>query len=264
MVQVLSEDPETQRKGAVIILSPAGKEGLQNLLPNFNEKVKMVHDICDCMPLRISAYHVCSANSPVLHVFMRLTLVIVPKHIRARLRVHKGSPLEWQYSVSSFGMNAEFLPFTTGGELKIKNHNKWIKLRKAKEDAFKRGTPFHGIECPKVQDIFFRRGTNPHGNMLLREVLESKYSLYQSRQTQEEKTEISWSVVEEIERRNGRFLIEDSHGFWIELTDKDSAREKIANAFRDLRKVNLSREKMNDADGSDNASYCTKRMKVER
>jgi hypothetical protein len=262
MVQVLSEDAETQRKGAVVILAPGGKENLQHepLFPNFNEKMTMVHSICDCMPLRISAYHVCSTNSPLLHAFLSLTLLIVPKHIRARFRVHKGSPLEWQYGISSFGINAEFLPFTTGGELKMKNHHKWIRLRKAKEEAFRSGKPFLGIECPHVHDIFFRRGTNPHGNMLLREVLELKYDTYRTRTSQEEKTEISWWVVQEIERRNGRFLVEDTHGFWVELTNKDVAREKVSNAFRDLRKINVSRGKTNGT----TVRAAAKRMKIEK
>ena len=118
----------------------------------------------------------------------------------------------------------------------------------------KTNTPFHGIECPYVHDIFFRRGTNPHGNMLLREVLELKYDLYRSRKSQEEKTEISWWVVEEIQRRNGRFLVEGPQGFWVELTNKEIAREKVANAFRDLRKT-LS---------GTNRSMAPKRMKIEK
>ena len=90
--------------------------------------------------------------------------------------------------------------------------------------------------------------------MLLREVLELKYDLYRSRTTQEEKTEISWWVVEEIKRRNGRFLVEGQQGFWEELTDNAIARDKVANAFRDLRKSISLSESRNAA----------KRIKVEK
>jgi hypothetical protein len=67
--------------------------------------------------------------------------------------------------------------------------------------------------------------------------LELKYALYKSRQTQEEKTKISWWVVEEVENRNGRFSIEGPQGCWVELKDRDIAREKVSNAFRDMQKL---------------------------
>lgn len=108
------------------------------------------------------------------------------------------------------------------------------------EEAGRRSIPFDGIECPGVNDVFFRRGgniANRHGNILLRELLEEKYELYKSRKTQEEKTRISWWVVEEVERRNGRFLIEGPQGWWVELQDRDIVREKVSNAFRDMRKI---------------------------
>jgi hypothetical protein len=51
-------------------------------------------------------------------------------------------------------MNAEFLAFTTGGELKTKNHHKLIMPRKAKVEAFRSGKPLLGIECPPCSLAF--------------------------------------------------------------------------------------------------------------
>lgn len=187
---VFAEDLETQQKGAVLVLVPGEKESINTL--NFSEKLGATHSIGNCMPLRVSAYHVCLNSSSIFEaLFMRMALMIVPKNIRSRCRVHKGSPLEWQYSLSSFGINAELLPFTSGGSLKPKPHHKWIKLRKDKEEATKKGIPFDGIECPNVQDVFFRRGGNVtcrYENLIPKEIFESKHALYRSRETQEEKT----------------------------------------------------------------------------
>lgn len=237
MFQVLAEDELTQRKGAVLVMAPDNEESEHD--QHFDAKARVTNVFSNCMPLRISAYHVCVPTSPFLRVFVRLTLLIVPATIRSRLRVHEGSPLEWQYKLSSFGINAELLPFTSGGTVKKKAHHRWIKLRKAKEAAMKASRPFDFVECPNVEDVFFRRGGNlmsRSGNLMLREVLESMLALYRSRDNQEEKTQISWWVVGEVERRNGRFLIESPDGFWMELKNKDIVREKISNAFRDLRK----------------------------
>ncbi|KAG7346909.1 hypothetical protein IV203_005978 [Nitzschia inconspicua] len=259
---VLAEDIETQRKGAVIIMIPQD-ETLEPVA--LAEKMRSIHSVIDSVPVRISAYHVCVSEP---QFFIRMALSIVPKPIRLRFRVHQGSPLEWQYSLSSFGINAELLPFTSSGKLKIKAHQKWIKLRKAKEDAIKNSIPFDGIECPNVQDVFFRRGgnlTSRHGNLMLRELLESKYALYRSRETQDEKTQISWWVVGEIERRKGRFLVEGPKGFWVELTNKEIAREKVANSFRDLRKIAIPPQQTIPTDSSTMKFVCLdgrKRMRT--
>jgi hypothetical protein len=48
------------------------------------------------------------------------------------------------------------------------------------------------------------------------------------------KDTISWRIIEEIERRNGRFLEWDNNsGFWVENKDRNSFRAKIPVYFRD-------------------------------
>jgi hypothetical protein len=72
-------------------------------------------------------------------------------------------------------------------------------------------------------------------------------------------TQISWWVVQEIACRNGRFLVEGSHRFWVDLTNKDVAREKVSNAFRDLHSINVSGGKKNGT----TVSVAAKSTKIE-
>ena len=67
----------------------------------------------------------------------------------------------------------------------------------------------------------------------------TRYEYYRSRETQEEKTKVAWSIVEEVEQRGGRFLVECKEGFWVQLQDRNAIREKISNAIRDIRKTSF-------------------------
>jgi hypothetical protein len=130
------------------------------------------------MPLYLSAFHMLLPKSPVVQAVRGLVLLVVGKDIRLRTRFHDGSPIEWQYSLASYGINREALPITSSGNLKAKTHIKWIALRQAKEKAMVEGREFDGIECPGQLDVFFRRGGNLNshaGNRMLREILLTRY-----------------------------------------------------------------------------------------
>lgn len=51
------------------------------------------------------------------------------------------------------------------------------------------------------------------------------------------KRDFAWSIVEEIELRNGRFLTWDrTSGFWVQLRDRSEIRLKVATSLRDFNK----------------------------
>merc|ERR1712194_46038 len=51
------------------------------------------------------------------------------------------------------------------------------------------------------------------------------------------KRDFTWSIVEEIEKRGGRFLTWDrKSGFWIQLQDRSEIRLKVATSLRDFNK----------------------------
>lgn len=74
------------------------------------------------------------------------------------------------------------------------------------------------------------------GNVLFRNLLEAKYEEYDEAPSRKEKTEIAWSIVQQLEQSKCRFLKEDSTGYWVEVTS-DIARQKVSVGFRDLRKT---------------------------
>ena len=154
------------------------------------------------------------------------------------------------YGLRSFGIPTQQIPLNSNsGQVKNKTHLKWIELRRVKERAVASGQQFKGIECPSLNDLLFGKGRpimRHPGNVLLRNMLESKYGEYNSTKSKKEKTEIAWSIVRELQDSSCRFLKEDGSGYWIEVTP-DVARQKISVGFRDLRKT-IAPEKVRPVD----------------
>ena len=92
------------------------------------------------------------------------------------------------------------------------------------------------IECPSFNDVAFRPGKSylcHQGNVKFNELLE-KYVDQHAVANRKGKDEISWGVIEEVERWNGRFLEWDNNGsFLVENKDRDNIRSKIPLYFRD-------------------------------
>mgnify|MGYP006089618215 CR=1 FL=1 len=98
------------------------------------------------------------------------------------------------------------------------------------------------ISKPSATDVLFGRGcvigSHP-GNRTYRKVIQSKSLMYDAAKTKREKTFITLSIVHEMkEQLHHRFLKEDeTTGLWIEVTNDEIARQKVAIALRDLRKT---------------------------
>ncbi len=131
--------------------------------------------------MRWSAFHICLPSHPLFQALKGLLFVVVRKELRARARYHDcelhkhdysippqklsfsvvwslinvpmvlvrqiivpypGSPLEWQYSLLSYGINAKVvLPVIASGNIKTKTHNKCMNFWRAMEDARRRSIP---------------------------------------------------------------------------------------------------------------------------
>lgn len=183
------EDEQTQRLGHVMILGPQNHQSN----PYSHDKRRIVQEITENTPTNCTAFHILLPSSPVFQALKGLALLVAGKKVRARARFHERTPMEWFYSIASYGINKEILPITSSGNIKTKQHAKWIALRQAKEKAMMESRSFDGIECPNSSDIFFRRGGNLNshmGNKMLREIELSKYEYYRTRRTQEEKTKV--------------------------------------------------------------------------
>jgi hypothetical protein len=93
------------------------------------------------------------------------------------------------------------------------------------------------VECPRSHDIIFRKGKqygNHIGNsVFLHKLMERTYIEHRDSSTQSEKVDLTWRIVREIERRNGRFLDWDrTQNVWIHIIDPKKKREKIAQSYK--------------------------------
>jgi hypothetical protein len=72
-------------------------------------------------------------------------------------------------------------------------------------------------------------------------MLQSKLGDYDNAASVQEKIRITNDVLVDIEASGGRFLVRDKKGWWAPANEQ-SARIKVSNAFRDVRKSNRARE----------------------
>jgi hypothetical protein len=155
-----------------------------------------------------------------------------------------GSIHQCQKLLAAYGISSNFLPITNTGNIKNQNHLRWIAFRHAKENAIEHGIEFNGIDCPSVKDVLTGKGphvsSNP-ANVAYRKTMEKRFLEHRDALTAERKTMISREIVDELVQSGGRFLIKEKS--WWADSDRDTAREKVSVAFRDMRKTFLLLEK---------------------
>ena len=90
-----------------------------------------------------------------------------------------------------------------------------------------------------MNDVIFRSAgkscMNNPGNVVFRGIFENYHDEHVAA-NQTNKKNIIWSIVEEIENSNGKFLKWDKRGWWIPIHDRNEIRSKIAISFRDYNK----------------------------
>ena len=133
-----AEDEDTQKKGLVTVhfhSDPASHH-----LSQSEERV-MFHRLCDTLPLRVSAAHVCLPNdeSEKFRQFKTWVTDSVGNETRKRLRFHYGSPTKLHCELETFGISADMIPINSNtGSLKTQNFSKWINMRLAREEQMAR------------------------------------------------------------------------------------------------------------------------------
>ena len=169
--------------------------------------------------------------------------------------------MEIRYKLQGFGIPVDVLPLTHTMAIKRHNHLKWIASRafieqglggnssddsisKFKKDPSKPLTidPRDVVECPRSYDVIIgkaRYKDNP-GNEFYRSVIEATHDDHISA-SKRDKVKLTWRVVRQIEERNGRFLeLNKSLKSWVQIKDRDVARQKVAQSLRDYKGRNAS------------------------
>lgn len=207
---VLSEDVETQRKG-VVGIAWSGSESLFGIrIPGTPGNKRILNPNGRGMeggtPVRFVAFHFCYPDTPVFRIVRTFYVLVTAEEGRARMTSHHGTKIEMQYTLLGYGIPVSHIPATDTGVVKVKNHNQWLRIRKQLE---KDPTSHVNIcECPGLNDVLFRRAgsclAHP-GNTIFKNLIESKKDQH-TNSNQTEKRDIAWSIVEDVERRNGRFF----------------------------------------------------------
>lgn len=257
------DDVETQKKGAV------GVTMWHNVSIDYFQGRGQCHKrLSDSTPIRLSAVHLClphdntsattdsnaknlrrTANPELLRLLKAMFVVSIGAEFRPHLRVHVGSTVECMYALQSFGILSEQIPInTTTGKIKTKQHLKWLESKLQKEEALKENKPFNKIECPMMKDVLFGRGwpiMKHPGNVMFRNIIDSKLEEYQNEKSKRGKTLIAYAIVCMVKQKEigGRFLKEDSD-WWVEVSN-DMARQKVSIAFRDARKQKMNNSRSN-------------------
>ena len=133
--------------------------------------------IFEASSLRFSAVHMCFPNEFFVRFLKPLMLLIVGKDFRRVLRIHSGTTMECNYSLSSFGIRVDDIPITYSGTIKTRQHMRWMKVRMAMDEFFKKQCkesvdgeyryfyasdqctirPFPHISCPEINSVLFHK-----------------------------------------------------------------------------------------------------------
>lgn len=135
-----------------------------------------------------------------------------------------------------------------GSKDEMKTHQQWSQLQQSKEELIYNDTsqPSQNffdlesviVECPQNEDCLFGKGRaimKHPGTLAMHNMLKNKMENWNT-SSFKEKNGLTWEVVHEILKGNGRFLQQDpTHGWFVPVED-EVARQKVSISFRDMAK----------------------------
>ena len=143
-----------------------------------------------------------------------------------------GDHTELLYKLNGFGVSSDMLPVSSTLKVKLTWHHTWCQFRREKERQERNniGSNQEIIECPRLHDVVFKKGPafrmNP-GNSRFRSLIEDAASRHQAAEGNDQKFQITQSIVKQVEESGGRFL-ESSGQMWIVNKDRNKIRSKVA------------------------------------
>ena len=272
----ISEDKESQRKGLIGILCwPSRKEA--EAPKNFafvyspmdvSRHIHLSNRMFECSPVRISGLHMCFPDKRIFHM-LKAGMALSLGGSKTRMKAHCGDSMEIQYHLHGYGIPVDQIPITDTGNIKTKNLIQWIRVRKHIEETRNKDASkpcgnsdsessvpsnMHlKIDCPNMNDVIFRgkhANLSHPGNSMFRGLIESKYEEHTLLTTTDAKVQLTWSIMNEVEKKNGRFLTWDNSGCWRIMTDRLQIRSKVAGALKDHKRRLKARKNLQDTRSS--------------
>lgn len=242
LLTVAAECEETQQKGVLFVMWPGNET---NMRMTSREERLCFEKSFSAFPLRLVGFHFCWPDTRFFHFARSFFVLVMGSKNRARVIFHTGERQELSSKLLCYGIPVQLLPTTESGVIKTKNHIQWFKTRLLLEKyASKHITTqpaklVGAIECPTINDVLYER-TKPcmfhPGNSRFKGLIEAKKEEH-ALLSQTGKRDFAWSIVQEVEKRNGRFLTWDrKSGFWIQLRERSEIRLKVATSLRDFNK----------------------------
>jgi hypothetical protein len=130
LLSIANEDEETQRKGHVVVSCNMGGTHLPNrkLLLEFGR-------VNRAFPLRLASHHAC-LEDPLIEAAMNFSALLTGPSVTVRHRCHRGSAMEVQYKLMTFGIPGHLYPTDPRtGEFDLSYHKEFIRKRWIQESS---------------------------------------------------------------------------------------------------------------------------------
>eukprot|EP00980_Cylindrotheca_fusiformis_P019438 scaffold6708_cov134-Cylindrotheca_fusiformis.AAC.8 len=250
----LWKSQETQKKGCVVVSYMLGRFQDKMNEAGFVERVILAVSF----PLFLAGGHICTDH--VAHcVHGKAAIGILPVSNRARFKLHLGSDQDLQDSLSTFGIPRQALPLDRRNyEPQFDGFLVWYNQQLCREDqpalqdasncllAPERQLAADSLLRPEKNDVLFvlgRRVSNA-GNDHLRTLAQKRFEDYDLLSSKK-KLLIAEEMINEIKRRGGRFLKQDTPGGLWKKVDEGEVCSKIMQMFRNIRYRRAIQDKSN-------------------
>lgn len=260
--QVLAEDVTTQRNG-LVTLHLMSVDVYQAMGGEHTPKMSSLFlSLFESSPVRFSSIHMCFPDEFAFRLLKPLLLFLIGKVGRKVLRIHSGTTVECNYSLSSFGVRPEDIPTTYSGTIKTRHHTRWLKVRSAidkyvKEQARQHTDcnfsnfytldikPFPHIYCPGINGVLFRKNGVAWvfpGNVRFRAFLDEEFPHINGHTMYYDNDRVLVAPSEDVivnriiklalPRRFKFLLYDDAMHWYVELTEPEELRKYVRLAYR--------------------------------
>jgi hypothetical protein len=211
------QDDETVKRGIALVVWNATPKSWFDPFWNAYSKI--------AAPYQIAKLHYCQQTHDMQYT------VTERREKETDIRMHQGSLQECLHGlVVSYGIPSHFIPLTFDGLLDLKEHLKWVELRRRIE-SFSLPHQKRIVLVPVQSDVLLgKRRMSMNGNVIYHQMVASKIEAYYNDE-EEGKKRIRLEIWTAITEGGGRFLLQIENSQIWEKLEVQSALHRISQAF---------------------------------